>query len=77
LPLIPGLHYLSFESMRELAEGVAAVIDDFERLNSLQRAAYETCNTGFDWGDRGRTLTNAIRQALTRKCTADAKVLDL
>jgi polysaccharide biosynthesis protein PslH len=41
LPLTPGLHYLSFESIRELAQGVVAVIDDIERLNSLQRAAYD------------------------------------
>jgi hypothetical protein len=34
--------------MRELAHGVAAVIDDFERLNSLQQAAYEKCKVGFD-----------------------------
>jgi hypothetical protein len=61
LPLTPGLHYLSFESMRELAQGVAAVI---ERLNSLQQAAYEKCKAGFDWGDRGRTLCNAIREAI-------------
>ena len=43
LPLTPGLHYLSFKSMRELAQGVAAVIDDIERLNSMQQAAYEKC----------------------------------
>jgi hypothetical protein len=73
LPLTPELHYLSFESMRELAEGVAAIIDDIERLNSLQQAAYEICNAGFDWDDRGRTLSNAIREALIRKCAAHAK----
>jgi hypothetical protein len=37
--------------MRELAQGVAGVIDDIGRLNSLQQAAYEKCNTGFDWSD--------------------------
>jgi polysaccharide biosynthesis protein PslH len=67
LPLTPGLHYLSFDSMRELAQGVAAVIDDLERLNSLQQAAYEKCTTAFDWGERGQTLCNAIRQALNRQ----------
>jgi polysaccharide biosynthesis protein PslH len=72
LPLKERLHYLSFQSMRELAQGVAAVIDDIERLDSLQQAAYEKCNTGFDWSDRGRTLSNAIRQAVNRKCTARA-----
>jgi hypothetical protein len=34
--------------MRELAQGVVAVIDDIARLNSLQQAAYEKCSTGFD-----------------------------
>ena len=70
LPLTPGLHYLSFESMRELAQGVATVIDDIERLNSLQQAAYEKCKSGFDWSDRGRTLCNAIRQAVNRRRAA-------
>jgi polysaccharide biosynthesis protein PslH len=74
LPLTPGLDYLSFESMRELVQGVAAVIDDIERLNSLQRAAYEKCNTGFDWSDRGRTLFNAIWQAVNRKRAAHARL---
>jgi polysaccharide biosynthesis protein PslH len=48
LPLTPGLHYLSFESMRELAQGVVAVIDDVERLNSMQQAAFEKCESGFE-----------------------------
>jgi hypothetical protein len=65
LPLVAGLHYLSFESMRELAQGVVAAIDDIERLNSLQQAAYEKCDTAFDWRDRGRTLSDGIRQALS------------
>jgi polysaccharide biosynthesis protein PslH len=67
LPLIQGVDYLSFASMRELAQGVAAVIDDIERLNSMQRAAYEKCNAGFDWSDRGRTLYNAIQEAVNQQ----------
>ena len=39
-----GLHYLSFEAMREHAQDVAAVIDDIERLYCLQEAAYRKCN---------------------------------
>jgi hypothetical protein len=72
LPLTPGLHYLSFESMRELAQGVAAVIDDIERLDSLQQAAYEKCKSAFDWSDRGQTLGNAIRQAVNRQFAVKA-----
>jgi glycosyltransferase involved in cell wall biosynthesis len=70
LPLMPGTHYLSFESMRQLAQGVAAVIDDLERLNSLQQAAYEKCDSRFDWSDRGRTLCNAVREAIDRQAPA-------
>ena len=66
-----GLHYLSFEAMREHAQDVAAVIDDIERLNSLQQAAYEKCESGFDWSDRGRSLYNAIRQAMNRRPPAE------
>jgi hypothetical protein len=31
LPLMPEVHYLSFEAMWELARDVVAVIDDIER----------------------------------------------
>jgi Glycosyl transferase 4-like domain/Glycosyl transferases group 1 len=70
LPLTPGLHYLSYKSMRELAQGIAAVIDDLARLNSMQQAAYERCNADFDWSDRGRILCNAIRRAGNQQCAA-------
>jgi polysaccharide biosynthesis protein PslH len=66
LPLIQGLDYLSFESMRELAEGVAAAVDDIERLNSMQHAAYKKCENAFNWSDRGRTLCEALVQAVKR-----------
>jgi hypothetical protein len=67
LPLTPEAHYLSFENMRELARGVAGVIDDVERLNSLQQGAYEKCEGGFDWSDRGRTLCDSLRHAVNRR----------
>jgi polysaccharide biosynthesis protein PslH len=67
LPLREGSEYLCFETMQELANGVVAVIDDFERLNYMQQAAYKKCESGFDWSDRGQTLFNAIQHALNRK----------
>jgi len=73
LPLTPEMHYLSFESMQELAKGVVAVIDNVKRLNFLQQAAYEKCNGGFDWSDRGQTLRNAIQQAANRQCVANPR----
>src|SRR5205807_10506863 len=56
LPLTPGLHYLSFDSMWKLAQGIVAVIDDIARLNSMQQAAYEQCVTVFYFSDLGRSL---------------------
>jgi hypothetical protein len=73
LPLTPGLDYLSFASVRELAQGVVALIDDIQRLNSLQQAAYEKCKSGFDWSDRGRTLCSAIQKAVNRQRAAHAR----
>jgi glycosyltransferase involved in cell wall biosynthesis len=73
LQLTPGLHYLSFDSMWKLAQGIAAVIDDIARLNSMQQAAYEQCDTGFDWSDRGRALYDAIRQAVNRQRDSHAE----
>jgi len=64
LPLTPDVHYLSFGSMWELANGVATVIDDIARLNTLQQAAYNQCERDFEWSARGRTLYNAIREAV-------------
>jgi glycosyltransferase involved in cell wall biosynthesis len=66
LPLVPGLHYLSFPSIPELAQGVAAAIDNFELLNNLQETAYAECRARFDWADRGRALYNAMLQAHRR-----------
>jgi glycosyltransferase involved in cell wall biosynthesis len=64
LPLTPEVDYLSFESLRELALGITAAIDDFKLLNRLQEAAYTKCSSGFDWADRGRTLSESMQQAI-------------
>src|SRR5260370_13648981 len=56
LPLRAGWHYLSFQSIRELAQGVAVAIDNLELLNNLQEAAYAECRSRFDWADRGCAL---------------------
>jgi glycosyltransferase involved in cell wall biosynthesis len=66
LPLKPGLHYLSFPSIPELAQGVAVAINNVELLNNLQETAYAECRARFDWADRGRALSNAILQAHRR-----------
>ena len=67
LPLTPGLNYLAFGSIRDLAYGVVATIDDVERLNVLQEAAYAKCSTAFDWRERGRDLHEAMQAAVRRR----------
>jgi polysaccharide biosynthesis protein PslH len=67
LPLTPGRHFLSFDSMPELAEGVCSVIDDVDLLNSLQEAAFNACKGGFSWIERGRTLHNAMLRVADRE----------
>jgi polysaccharide biosynthesis protein PslH len=67
LPLTEGSDYLCFDSMQELANGVAATIDDIGRLNSMQEAAYKNCESGFDWSDRGRSLCDVIQHTVSRK----------
>ena len=63
---MPGLHYLSFPSIPELAQGVAGAIDNVELLNNLQETAYAECRARFDWADRGRALYGAMLQAHRR-----------
>jgi len=67
LPLTPGLDYLSFASMRDLAYGVVATIDDVEGLNTLQETAYAKCSAAFDWRERGQALHEAMQAAARRQ----------
>ncbi len=73
LPLMPGLHYLSFPSIPELAQGVAVAIDNIELLNNLQETAYAECRARFDWADRGRALYDAMLQAHGRLQNLDGR----
>ena len=74
LPLTPRMHYLSFRSIPELAQGVAVAMDNVELLNNLQEAAYAECHARFDWADRGRALHDAMLQA--RRGRQNPKGLD-
>jgi glycosyltransferase involved in cell wall biosynthesis len=61
MPLQDGLSVGLFDSHRALAEGVAALIDDFEILNRRQREAYDACSMRFDWRRIGRHLVDSVR----------------
>jgi hypothetical protein len=62
------LHYLSFEAMRELAQGTAAVIDGIDRLNSTQQAADDKWQSGC--GGAVKLWAAANLWARWWKCTA-------
>ena len=61
MPLEDRLSVGLFDNHRALAEGVVALIDDFDALNRLQREAYEACARRFDWQRIGRHLVDSIR----------------
>jgi glycosyltransferase involved in cell wall biosynthesis len=67
VPLAPNIDYLSFATASELAQGVVAAIDDLDRLNALQEAAYAKCSTAFDWAESSRSLYKAMRDAANRQ----------
>jgi glycosyltransferase involved in cell wall biosynthesis len=60
VPLNRNESILLFSDQAALAEGVLRAIDDCERLNSLQDAAFDACCDKFNWSSRGRQLMTAF-----------------
>ncbi|MBK6452515.1 MAG: glycosyltransferase family 4 protein [Proteobacteria bacterium] len=50
------------DSLRDLALGVADLIDRVEDLNAMQEAAFDRAQCMFRWQDRGNALLAAIRE---------------
>ncbi|WP_341913529.1 glycosyltransferase [Ferrovibrio terrae] len=60
VPLRHDDSILLYEDYEALARGVLQVIDDCDRLNSLQDRAYAACHDQFDWSSRGERLLSAM-----------------
>ena len=60
LPLVPGESILLAHDHAGLAQIVIETIDDFDRLNRIQNAAYWACQDRFDWSAVGARLLAAI-----------------
>lgn len=60
VPLKNNESILFFSSHDELANGVMRSIDQLDRLNHLQDAAYSACCDQFDWSSRGQRLATAL-----------------
>lgn len=52
----PGVHYHAVDTLAEMAAAMPALIEDQDRLNSLQEAAFRHCQSHFDWDERGVRL---------------------
>jgi len=63
VPLQHDDSILLFEDYETLARGTLQVLDDYERLNSLQDRAYAACRDQFNWSSRGQSLMAAIAVA--------------
>jgi glycosyltransferase involved in cell wall biosynthesis len=74
IPLEDGLSIGLFDSHQALAEGVVAVVDDFELLNMRQTAAFEACATGFDGPRIAQHLLELIGQARPGQAGGDARL---
>jgi len=61
-PLQAGVSMLEFPDTMQLAEGIKDLIDDLERLNALQEAAFASCRGRFNWSDRGQRLIEDLRR---------------
>jgi glycosyltransferase involved in cell wall biosynthesis len=62
MPLEDGRSIGLFDSHQELAEGVIALIDDFDALNRRHEAAFAACAARFDWQRIGRRLLAHIER---------------
>lgn len=60
LPLRSPENILLQSDIPILVESIVSMIDDFERLNAMQRTSLEICAGAFRWEDRGKRLFEAI-----------------
>lgn len=69
VPLIDGQSIKIFPDFLNLVSGIIKDIDNFDKLNFLQNAAYNICHDDFYWKDRGfiiyETLTENTRPQKT------------
>ena len=70
MPLEDGRNVGLFDSHSALADGVVALIDNFQSLNARQEGAYAACADRFDWERIGRHLVAHMREPAGRRVRA-------
>jgi len=66
MPLEDGRNVGLFDSHSALADGVVALIDNFQSVNARQEGAYAACADRFDWERIGRRLVAHMREPAGR-----------
>lgn len=56
--LTDGVHYVGANSLEEMAAEVPRLIDDFDRLNAIQNAAFDHCVARYSGAERGQELVD-------------------
>lgn len=62
VPLIDGQSIKIFPDFLNLVSGIIQDIDNFDKLNFLQNAAYNICHDAFYWKDRGFILYETLTE---------------
>ena len=55
-----GVHFIGVDDLTEMAEAATSLIDDFDRLNALQEAAFAFASKRFDADVAGRRMTDFV-----------------
>lgn len=71
VPLIDGQSIKIFPDFLNLVSGIIQDIDNFDKLNFLQNAAYNICHDAFYWKDRGFILYETLTENTRPQKTID------
>jgi hypothetical protein len=62
LPLMPGRDFVEAADLESLVTLCIGLVQDVDRLNTLQNNAFRVCDGRFDWRTRGADIVEAIHQ---------------
>lgn len=67
VPVISGKHFLGYDSVDELVDGIVREIDNLDKLNEMAHAAYHICENAFDWDSRAQSLNSLIERLVHQR----------
>ena len=63
---VDGRHMVGVDTLEEMADQVPILLEDFDRLNALQNAAFDHCAANFSFAERGSDLHRFAQALRTR-----------